>query len=182
MINKSYENIGTQITQSSFKMNYADLNTPIPLYHQNPMIVQEPDGDYYSKNNYPLQEESYKIIGACMEVHKELGKGFLEAVYHEALCIELTKRGIPFESYKRLYVFYKDVKLKKTFTADIYAYDQIIVELKAFEGSLDGHTLQVINYLSATKNGLGLLFNFGTSSLQYKRIIVSKYLKNYYNS
>lgn len=136
---------------------------------------------YYPKNKYPLQEESYKIIGACMEVHRFLGKGFLEAVYHEALGIELTKRGIPFESNKLLHVFYKETQLKKTYSADIFAYDQIIVELKAFEGSLDGHTLQVINYLSATKNGLGLLFNFGTSSLQYKRIIVSKYLKHDYN-
>jgi GxxExxY protein len=145
-------------------------------------MVQEPESGYYSNKNYPLREESYKIIGACMEVHKELGKGFVEAVYHEALCEELTRRGIPFESNKVLHVYYKEVKLKKSFTADIYAYDQIIVELKAFEGSLDGHTIQVINYLSATKNGLGLLFNFGTSSLQYRRVIVSKYLKDYYKS
>jgi len=164
------------MAQNILKMNYADYKYEFNL--DSTIMVEELEGRYYSKNEYPFQEEAYKIIGACMEVHKVLGKGFLESVYHEALCIELTKRGIPFETNKVLRVFYKDEPLKKTFTPDIFAYNAIVVELKAIEGSLDSHSAQVINYLAATKMGLGLLFNFGTPSLQFRRIILSKNLKN----
>lgn len=128
---------------------------------------------YFHKDEYPLQEEAYQIIGACMEVHKVLGKGFVESVYHEALCITLTNRNIPFEANKVLSIEYKDAKLKKTFIVDIFAFNQIIVELKAIEGSMDGQCSQIMNYLSASKLGLGLLINFGTPSLQYKRIVLS---------
>jgi GxxExxY protein len=159
-------------------MNYAELISTNQLQSDLVSILEEPEGRYYSINEYPFQEEVYKIIGACMEVHKVLGKGFLESVYHEALCIELNKREIPFESNKVLHIYYKDVQLKKTFTADIFVFDHIIVELKAIEGALDPHLAQVINYLSATKSGLSLIFNFGLPSLQYRRVILSKYLKN----
>jgi GxxExxY protein len=156
-------------------MNYADyLSTySTDLDH---ITVAEDEAGLYSTFKYPYQEEAYKIIGACMEVHSALGKGFVESIYHEALCLELTKRGIPFESNKILRVYYKDQLLKKTFTADILAYEKIIVELKAVEGSLDSHQGQVLNYLNATRYGLGLLFNFGTRTLQYRRIILSKYI------
>src|SRR5258706_2162944 len=119
-------------------MNYAEVLLEDQANNE-PFIIEEPEGRYYGKNEYPYQEEAYKIIGACMEVHKVLGKGFFESVYHEALCIELTKRNIPFEAYKILNVYYKDTLLKKKFTADIFAYGFIIVELKAIEGSLDSH-------------------------------------------
>ena len=158
-------------------MNYANsLNTYSSLI--DPIILlEDEEGKYYSRSEFPFQEEAYKIIGAFMEVHKVLGRGFLESVYHEALCIELTKREIPFEANKVLNVHYKDIKLKKTFTADIFAYHNIIVELKAIDGSLDPYQGQVINYLSATNLGLGLLFNFGMPSLHYKRVILSINLK-----
>ncbi len=117
------------------------------------------------------KEEVFKIIGACMEVHKELGSGFLEAVYHEALMIELNKKNIPFETNVRLKVNYKNQVLQKVYYADIICYDKIIVELKAMDGLVPEHYAQVINYLKATGYQLGLLINFGTKSLQYKRLI-----------
>jgi len=155
-------------------VNYANLNYTHYTDLMNPSTVEDAQGNYYPKDQYPFQEEAYKLIGAAMEVHKILGKGFVEGIYHEAYCIELSKRGIPYESNKVLHVFYKEVKLKKTFSADIFAYDKIIVELKAIEGSLDPHNAQMINYLSASKNSFGLLFNFGTPSLQYRRFIFTK--------
>jgi len=155
-------------------VNYADLILTYEEIASQNYVVADEEERYYSAKEYPYQEEMYKIIGACMEVHKELGYGFLESVYQEALCIELTRREIPFEADKLLFVYYKDVKLKKTFKADIYAYGYIIVELKAVMGSLDLHSPQVINYLTTTKHELGVLVNFGMPSLQWKRYIVSK--------
>ena len=155
-------------------MNYAN-----PDIEYNPDLLLMDEDGVYSSSEYPSQEEMYKIIGACMEVHKILGRGFLESVYHEALCIELEKRNIPFEQHKLLHVYYKDVLLKKTFEADIIAYGHIMVELKAINGPTDPHHGQVINYLSATKHELGLLVNFGMPSLQYRRFIVSKNKKQY---
>ena len=114
------------------KMNYANLDQDINLS----LLLLDEEG-VYTKEDYPYQDEMYKIIGACMEVHTVLGHGFLESVYHEALCIELEKRNIPFEQHKVLHVFYKDVQLKKTFEADIIAYGHIMVELKAINGAMD---------------------------------------------
>jgi GxxExxY protein len=120
------------------------------------------------------KQEVYKIVGACMEVHKELGYGFLEAIYHEALLVELNTRKIPFETNVKLQVNYKSHALSKAYFADIICYNKIIVELKASEGIAPGHVSQVINYLKATDYHLGLLVNFGAKSLQYKRLIYSK--------
>lgn len=127
-----------------------------------------------SEINLIYKEEAYKVIGACMEVHKELGSGFLEAVYHEALKLELIKQKIPFQTNVKLQVSYKDQLLSKVYFADIICYDKIIVELKAMDGVIPEHEAQVINYLKATGYDLGLLINFGTKSLQYKRIIYTK--------
>ena len=121
---------------------------------------------------YILKDECYKIIGACMEVHSELGSGFLEAVYQEALAIEFEEREIPFDSEARLNVYYKGKKLNKHYNADFICYDQIIVEIKAMEGLTDEHLSQVLNYLKATGFRIGLLINFGSSKLQYKRVIL----------
>ena len=121
-----------------------------------------------------FKQEVFKIVGACMEVHKELGSGFLEAVYHEALMIELNKQNIPFETNVRLQVSYKNKILQKVYYADIICYDKIIVELKAMDGLVPEHYAQVINYLKATDFQLGLLINFGTKSLQYKRLIYTQ--------
>jgi GxxExxY protein len=121
---------------------------------------------------YILKEECYRIIGACMGVHSELGSGFLEAVYQEALARELEDREIPFVSESRLDVYYKGDKLNKSYYADFICLDQIITELKAMEGLTDEHLAQVLNFLKATGFRIGLLINFGTSKLQYKRVIL----------
>jgi GxxExxY protein len=117
------------------------------------------------------KEEAYKIIGAAMEVHTELGCGFLEAIYQEALEIEFQKQGIPYEREKLLSVRYKDVELKKKYFADFVCYDKIIVEVKALSDLTKQDESQVLNYLNATELRLGLLFNFGRKSLQYKRLV-----------
>lgn len=117
------------------------------------------------------EKECYHIIGACFEVHKELGPGFWEAVYQEALTIEFLKRKIPYEKEKELRLYYKDVKLEKRYKVDFYCYEKIILEIKALSGFLSEHESQLINYLTATKLRLGILINFGERSLKYKRII-----------
>lgn len=119
-----------------------------------------------------LKDECYKIIGACMEVHSELGSGFLEAVYEEALAREFYEREIPFSSEQRLFVYYKGEKHNKYYCADFICFDKIIIEVKAMDGLIDEHFSQVLNYLKATGFRLGLLINFGASKLQYKRIIL----------
>ena len=118
------------------------------------------------------KEESYKIIGAAMEVHKELGSGFLENVYQEALELEIQKQEIPYEREKLLNIFYKGQKLKKHYVADFVFYDKIVVELKALGELSSDHEAQVLNYLKASGFKLGLLLNFGTKSLQYKRMVL----------
>ncbi len=117
------------------------------------------------------KEESYAIIGACMEVHKKLGCGFLESVYSEALIIEFQKRNIPFEKEKKLPVYYGDELLKKFFKADFVCYNKIIVELKSSKMLTETDRLQTLNNTSATKFQLGLLVNFGTPSITYKRLV-----------
>lgn len=117
--------------------------------------------------------EAYKIIGAAMEVHKELGPGFLEAVYQEALEIELHKQKIPYEREKLMNIFYRGIKLKKRYAADYVCYDKIIVEVKALSALSSDHEAQILNYLKTTSLKLGLLINFGTKSLQYKRLVLT---------
>ncbi len=106
-----------------------------------------------------------------MEVHKELGAGFLESVYQEAFELELQKQGIPYEREALLNIYYKGTKLKKCYSADFICYDKIIVELKALAELSTDHEAQVLNYLKTAKLKLGLLINFGSRSLQYKRLV-----------
>ena len=108
-----------------------------------------------------------------MEVHKELGSGFLESVYHEALSIELEERKIPFTSETKLEIGYKERILSKYFEADFICFDQIIVEIKAVAEIKGIHKAQVINYLKATGKKLGILINFGEESLEYERLVRS---------
>lgn len=124
--------------------------------------------------NLVYKQESYKIIGACMEVHKTLGCGFLEPVYQEALAIELKKQHIPFKKEKVLSIAYKDVELEKKYVADFVCFDKIIIETKAVKALTDHHRAQIINYLKATQIKLGLLVNFGEPSLKYERFINEK--------
>ena len=118
------------------------------------------------------KEESYVIIGACMEVHRVLGCGFLEAVYQEALAIELEKRGIPFQREKLLKIVYKGIILNKEYKADFVCYNKIILEVKALNKLLTEHISQVLNYLKISDFELGLLVNFGAPGLQYKRLVM----------
>lgn len=118
------------------------------------------------------KQEAYDIIGATMEVHHELGCGFLEAIYQEALEIEFQRQNIPCEREKCLNVFYKGDKLNKYYSADFVCYNKIIVELKALSTLTSEHEAQILNYLKATGIKLGILINFGTKSLQYKRIVL----------
>ena len=117
--------------------------------------------------------QTYAIIGACMAVHSELGHGFLEAVYQEALAIELDERNVPYEWEKQLPIFYRGRQLKTHYQADFVCYGSVIVELKALS-SIEGiHQAQVLNYLKATDIERGLLMNFGTAKLEYQRLIRS---------
>jgi GxxExxY protein len=118
------------------------------------------------------KEESYKIIGAAMEVHRELGKGFLESVYQEAIEIELTALQIPFRKEVPLNIKYKNINLSKYFVADFVCFEKIILELKSIPDLSIEHISQVFNYLRATGMKLGILINFGAKSLQYKRIVL----------
>jgi GxxExxY protein len=115
-------------------------------------------------------EETYKIIGAAMEVHRHLGCGFLEAVYGDALAIEFTNRNIPFEREKLINIKYKDTTLEHYYVADFVCYDSIIVELKAVTELNKTFEAQVLNYLNATGYESGLLINFGELSLKHHRI------------
>jgi GxxExxY protein len=117
---------------------------------------------------------TYSVIGAAMEVHRELGCGFLEAVYQEALEIELELRGVPFRRLVELPVRYKGRLLKKTYCADLITHETVVVELKALAQLSGTEEAQVINYLKATGLGVGLLLNFGARSLEYRRFILSK--------
>jgi GxxExxY protein len=123
------------------------------------------------ENDLIYKQEVYEIIGAAMEVHKELGNGFLEAVYHEALEKEFRNRNIPFESQKQFDIYYKDEILDKKYIADMICYGNIIIELKAVDKLSDEHYSQVINYLKASKLILGILINFGSKSPEFKRVI-----------
>jgi len=118
-----------------------------------------------------FKEESYKIIGACFEVHKILGHGFKEAVYKDALELELNKLEIPFSREKSYSIFYKEQKLKHYFIADFVVYDTIILEIKIGSYIGDPYLKQTLNYLKASGLKLGIVINFGVPSLEYQRVI-----------
>lgn len=118
-----------------------------------------------------FKEESYKIIGACFEVHKILGHGFKEAVYKDALEVEFHKLSIPFEREKSYNIFYKEQKLKHFFIADFIAYDSIILEIKIGSYIGDPCLKQTLNYLKASGLKLGIIISFGQSSLEYQRVV-----------
>ena len=118
------------------------------------------------------KEEVYEIVGAAMEVHKELGCGFLEAVYQEAFEIELKGRKMSFESQKQLEIFYKGKRLEKEYFADVVCYGKIIVELKALDRLTSKEESQVLNYLKASRLKVGVLINFGALSLEWKRFVL----------
>lgn len=115
---------------------------------------------------------TYEIIGAAFAVHNSLGSGFLEAVYHEAMIIELKERNVPFLHEVELPIFYKGTQLKTYYRADFVCFESIIVELKALKTSGGIEKGQLLNYMKAAKLKKGLLINFGKSSLDYERMVL----------
>ena len=117
--------------------------------------------------------ESYEIMGACFEVYKEKGAGFLESVYQECLELELNDRKIPFQAQTELALTYKNRPLKSRFKPDFICHEKIIMELKTVSALSDEHRAQVQNYLRATRFKLGLLVNFAHyPKLEYERIVL----------
>jgi len=117
------------------------------------------------------KDESYKIIGICMEVHNNLGPGFLEIVYKDALEYEFRKADIFFKREKEYLIQYKEIILPHKFSADFIVFDKITLEVKALSGIKAGCISQAINYLSISKNKLALIVNFGELKLNYRRIV-----------
>jgi len=118
-----------------------------------------------------LKNEVFQIVGAAMEVSNELGCGFLEAVYQEALEIEFEERKIPHVPQKLIVIPYKGRMLKKEFNADFLCYDRIVVEIKAIKKITGIEEAQILNYLKATNLLLGLIINFGSPQLEWKRYV-----------
>lgn len=116
--------------------------------------------------------DSYEIIGKCFEVHNNLGAGFLEIVYKDALEYEFKKANIPYEREKQYVVKYKDQILPHKFYADFVILDKIILEVKAVSGISDEFVAQALNYLKVSDNKLALIVNFGEQSINSKRIVL----------
>jgi|TARA_R100000789_G_C2999489_1_gene148382 GxxExxY protein len=118
------------------------------------------------------KQESYTIIGVCMEVHRELGKGFSEMVYGDALEIELINNNIKYKREVKFNITYKGDLLSHFYVADFIIDNKIVLEIKAIENLTKSHVKQTLNYLAASKLKLGILANFGEDSLTYKRVVL----------
>lgn len=130
-------------------------------------------GDEKVPGEILYKDEVYAIIGAAIDVHRELGPGFLESVYQSALECECQWRGVPFESQQPIPVRYKTVVLGKSFVADLVCFGKIIVELKSCDRLMGEHQAQPLNYLRATGFRVGLLINFGSKGkLEWQRMVL----------
>ena len=118
------------------------------------------------------KEEIFQLVGFCIGIHCELGRGHDEIIYKDALVVELTRAGIPFSREKSYEITYKGVILPHYYYADFVVWDKILFEAKAVEKLTDSHIKQVLNYLAASKLRLGLLVNFGADSLEWKRVVL----------
>ncbi len=136
------------------------------------MLSKKNNMNTYNNLAYPQQELSYRIIGIAMEIHRLLGKGFLEIVYKDAFEYELQCKGILYEREKEYNVTYKNIILPHKFFADFVIDNCIILEIKSKAGIIEQHQAQVLNYLAVSKLKLGLLLNFHEKSLQYKRLVL----------
>src|SRR6185436_8860796 len=132
---------------------------------------EDAEEKHFPKENFPFQDETYGLIGICMEVHRILGKGLLEIVYKDAIEYELRQRNIPYEREKKYVVNYKGITLPHPFFADFVVNNKIILEVKAKQGIVEEHFAYLINYLAISKRKVGLLINFDENSLKYKRLI-----------
>ena len=125
--------------------------------------------------NFPHKDETYRIIGACFEVYKEKGCGFLEPVYQECVEIELGLQSIPFVAKQSVFLEYKGRPLKHTYEPDLLCFGKVVVELKAVSALADEHRAQLLNYLNATGLDVGLLVDFGHyPGLEYERLVNTK--------
>ena len=118
-----------------------------------------------------FKEESFKIIGICMEIHKTLGMGLKEINYKDAMEIEFIENNIPYEREKRFSIKYKERILRNPYQADFLVYDSIILEVKSLSAIIESHTYQALSYLSVAQQKLGMIINFGEKSLTWKRIV-----------
>jgi len=118
------------------------------------------------------REETHRLIGFCMEIHRELGKGYDEVIYKDALVVEFSRASIPFAREQKYEITYKGIVLSHFYYADCVVWNKILFEAKAVEQLIDAHVKQVLNYLAASKLRLGLLVNFGGDSLEWKRVIL----------
>lgn len=119
-----------------------------------------------------FKDETHKLIGLCMEIHRVLGKGHDEVIYKDALVVELNRSNVPFAREKKFEVTYKDVILPHCYFADFVVLGKVLLEAKAIEKLADAHMKQVLNYLAASKLRVGLLVNFGGDSLEWKRVVL----------
>ena len=133
--------------------------------------VKDPAKNYGEKDLL-YKREVFAIIGRCFEVHNELGPGFSEAVYKDALAFEFKDQGIPFEREKPFDITYKGKKLPRKYLCDFIVDESIIIEVKAQATLIEANSAQLLNYLAASKCRLGLLINFGEKSLKFKRYIL----------
>lgn len=125
--------------------------------------------------DFPLKDETYRVLGACFEVYNEMGCGFLESVYQECLELQLASSGIKFSAQQPLELAFKGNTLKRNFSPDLLCFGKVIVELKAVRRLAAEHRAQVINYLKASGLEVGLLINFGSyPDLEYERIVSQK--------
>lgn len=142
-------------------------------------IIEEYPGNFVhepldNNGDDEINAITYNIIGASMEVYNMIGRGFLESVYKDCLCLEFNNRKINFEKEKKFEILYKGIKIPHHYYADFIIENKIIVEIKAQNIVIDENIKQLINYLAASKCKVGLIINFGENSLKYKRIILTK--------
>jgi GxxExxY protein len=118
-----------------------------------------------------FKDESYQIVGLCMEVHRQLGMGFREVIYKDALEIEFRENNLPYQREKLYKIEYKGIILPHKYKADFIVFDQIVLEVKSTSLIVDSFVAQTINYLKASGLKLGMIVNFGEKSLNFKRVV-----------
>jgi GxxExxY protein len=118
------------------------------------------------------KDEVFQLVGYCMEIHRELGKGHDEVIYKDALVVELSRARVPFSREKNYEIVYKEVVLPHFYYADFVVWEKILLEAKAVDKLTEAHLKQVLNYLAASKLQVGLLVNFGSESLEWKRVVL----------